>query len=621
MSATERVRAALAALRDDDLAKRSLAAQATGTTGLADLARDLTVGAAAVPFGPGVPIAPTFPAEEPRRWDFTPGYNIQTRPRGYEGLQFRDLRGLADGYDVARLCIEKRKDELRRLQWAIRPRGVAGLTRAEARAQTARTEDAAATVTGFFLTPNQEDAWGAWLGQWAEDLFAIDAATIFLRPSRSGGLFALEVLDGTTIRPIIDGYGRAPAPPEPAYGQVIKGITYAMFSRDELLYSPYWQRPQSPYGNPPMAWVVMAANRAIRRQTLDLSLYTEGTMPSAFYRVAADLPATQLRELQDLLDELLAGNDAARSRVRLMPGGPGTGLDRVNPDPSTEAEAWLMHLTCAAFGVNPSELGFVDKGSGLGGKGFAETARDTAGRREVATAEHLKGILDRVIAGPLGQPELEFVWTDLEAAEDALGQAQANKLYVDMGALSVDEVRADVLDRDPIGLGPYVAGQTVTLVSDLLAPPEPVPAALVPFAGQNNAPAQEPAPEDDGNAPPPTPSAEEGELTDDEAVAAPAEKAAAADLAAWQRKALRAVRDGRDPARFTSAAIDAPTAAFLRDALAGAHDPDDVRAAFALAKKAGASAGPFAPAPGAPSAASSPRGSAGRAATWYARWD
>jgi len=601
---TERLRAAVAALRGDDLAKASRAAQAVSTTGLADLAAQLVAGNQVVPFGPGAPIAPALPEEEePRRWDYPVGFNIPTAPRTYEPITFTLLRQLARNYDVAQLAIQKRIDGLRRLRWDVRPKPIAGMTRAESRARRTRLEDEVAAAKGLLSTPDQEHDFVDWLARWVYDLFTIDAATLYLRPTLAGELYGLEVIDGATIRPIIDGHGRPPAPPMPAYAQVIKGMTRELLTGDQLVYAPFWTRADSPYGHPPMEWILLAVNRALRRQTMDLSLYTEGTLPVAFLRLAAETPMGQIKELRSYLDELLAGNDVTRARVIPIPGGTGTGLDRVNPEPTTEAEEWLMHITCAAYGVSPTELGFTPKGSGLGGKGFAETQTDASIARDIGLANHIAAKLNRVLAATppygLGSPELEFFWEDLEKQEDRLAEAQALQVYWQIGATTSDWIAENVLDQDPPGLGPVIAyGTTVMPLADFLGAP----------AGADAGP------------PPEAPSAAPGEVTATESTDEPVVKAASTDLARWERKALRALRDGRDPTRFESSAIAPPERAFLRDALAKAGTADDVRAAFELLK-AGGSARPL---PGQRSATGSGRstgpGSDGRAERWLTRW-
>ena len=571
----DRIRAAMAALRGDDLAKASLASQAVSTTGLVELARQLSAGNEVIPFGPGTPIAPTLPEEvEPRRYDYPIGQNIATSPRAYEPITFAVLRQLARNYDVAQLAIQKRIDGIRRLTWAVRPKPVPGMTRAEAKTREARLEDDIAAVTGFLTKPDQEHEFPDWMSRWLYDVFTIDAATIYLRPTLAGELYGLEIIDGATIRPIIDGYGRPPAPPMPAYAQVIKGMTREFLSRDQIIYAPYWARSDSLYGHPPLEWVLLAVNRALRRQTLDLSNFTEGTLPVAFLKVAADMPAAQVKELKLYLDELLAGNDVARSRVIPIPGGTGTGLDAIHPMPETAAEEFLMHITCAAIGVSPTELGFVAPGSGLGGKGFAELQHSSSSERNAGLARHIGAKLDSVIATDppfgLGKPELALFWDNLDEKGDRLAEAQAMKEYWSMGATTSDWIAENVLDQDAPGLGPVIAfGGTVTTVADLLAPPEPVPTALAPSAG----------PSGPGGPPPETPNAAAGETTDTESMGA-VQKAAGSDLDRWQRKALRAVKEGRDPTRFESDEIPATQADAIREALAKASSPDDVRAAF-----------------------------------------
>src|SRR5579864_1441114 len=74
-------------------------------------------------FGPLDPLRPIAPPQVAgRRFDFPPGYNLVTRPRAYEPIGFAELRGFADAYDLLRLVIETRKDQMERQRWCIRPR-------------------------------------------------------------------------------------------------------------------------------------------------------------------------------------------------------------------------------------------------------------------------------------------------------------------------------------------------------------------------------------------------------------------------------------------------------------------------------------------------------------------
>jgi hypothetical protein len=62
---------------------------------------------------------------------------------------------------------------------------------------------------------------------------------------RSGGApFAFEIIDGATIKRILNADGRTPLAPEPAYQQIIKGLPAVDYHRDELLYKPRNPRSQ-----------------------------------------------------------------------------------------------------------------------------------------------------------------------------------------------------------------------------------------------------------------------------------------------------------------------------------------------------------------------------------------
>lgn len=102
-------------------------------------------------FGPSNPMNPGAPEDVTgRQWDFPAGYNLVTRARGYESISFCDLRALADAYDLLRLVIETRKDQVERMNWTVRPK-------------PGRTADAEtiARVETFLQSPDGAHDWSA----------------------------------------------------------------------------------------------------------------------------------------------------------------------------------------------------------------------------------------------------------------------------------------------------------------------------------------------------------------------------------------------------------------------------------------------------------------------------
>ncbi len=115
-----------------------------------------------------------------------------------------------------------------------------------------------------------------------EDLLVIDAATIYPRYDRGGKLYALDVIDGATIKPLIGEDGRAPEPPDPAYQQVLHGVPAADFSAEELLYLPRNVRAHRLYGMSPVEHAALTVNIALRREAATLDYYRTGSSPDAF---------------------------------------------------------------------------------------------------------------------------------------------------------------------------------------------------------------------------------------------------------------------------------------------------------------------------------------------------
>ena len=87
----------------------------------------------------------------------------------------------------------------------------------------------------FFQSPDKEHTWADWLRILLEDLFVIDAPCIYPRKTLGGDLFALEVIDGATIKRVLDNTGRLPAPPDTAYQQILHGM--AAVSQFQPTYS------------------------------------------------------------------------------------------------------------------------------------------------------------------------------------------------------------------------------------------------------------------------------------------------------------------------------------------------------------------------------------------------
>ena len=396
---------------------------------------------------PGQPIPPSPQLAEqeqgPRQFQYPVSVNTQTQPRReYPGLTpFDQLRALASNYDVAALCIATRIEELCGLEWAIVAKDK------KAAAAEAGTVDA---LTAWFASPDKVNDFSSWLSMALYDLFVLDALTIYPKPDRGGGLWGLEVVDGATIKPLLDTRGQVAA-----YQQILYGLPWGnyeraadvddddfpTFSNQELIYRPRWVRSFTPYGFPPSEWVILRVNTALRKQTFDLARFTDGNIPAALASPPDGLlNPDQVAAFQDNFNAYLQGNDAARRRITFLPWAAKLQLlGELSEGGRYESslDEWMLKITCAAYGTPPSEIGFTSDVNKATSQGQADI-NERRGLRPLA--RWLKHLFDDVIQQRHGQPQLEWQWQFGEV-EDRGVTATTDKTYIETGVVAPAEVR------------------------------------------------------------------------------------------------------------------------------------------------------------------------------------
>jgi hypothetical protein len=375
-------------------------------------------------FGPGQPIAPA--AQEQalgRAFDYQTGYNISTQPRSGEPVTFATLRGLADGHDLLRLAIETRKNQMVKLDFVIKPKD-----------EKAESDDRCKKIQQFLESPDQEHDWDDWLRMWLEELFVTDAATIYPRRTKGSQLYALEHIDGATIKRVLSPDGRTPIPPDPAYQQVIKGIPAVDYTREELYYFPRNVRTSRIYGYSPVEQIIMTVNIALRRQVHQLNYYTEGNIPPMLAGVPATWNTDQIEKFQKMWDLMLTGDLAKRQKVRFVPGPVDTEMLQTEPLFDT-ADEWLARVICYAMDLPPTA--FVKQQN----RATAGTAQEAALEEGLAPImRYVARKMTRMIGTSMDAPDLEFAWEDQKDI-DPLVQTQIDDYNVKNGTKTVDEIR------------------------------------------------------------------------------------------------------------------------------------------------------------------------------------
>ncbi len=383
-------------------------------------------------FGPNQPLEPIAPDNVAgRRFDYPTGYNLNYTPRSAEPLSFADLRALADNCDILRSVIETRKDQVEALNWSVRVKPAQLVGKRPTPEQASRIS----TISEFLQSPDKENSFGGWLRQLLEDIFVIDAGCIYKRTSRDGQLYALELIDGATIKILIDDTGRTPLPPDPAYQQVLKGVPAVDYTRDELMYLRHNPRSHKVYGYSHVEQVVMTVNILIRRALHQLEYYRDGSQPDAFIGLPKEWNQDQIVAFQKHFDAMLAGNSAMRRRLRFMPG-EFKYQETKTPLLKDTYDEFLARIICYVFSVSPEP--FVSHVN----RATAESSQSRAMEEGLAPLmRYVSDLMNRVIRADFSSPDLEFIWQDMRE-QDPKEAADIDVAYVGAGIMTPDEVRS-----------------------------------------------------------------------------------------------------------------------------------------------------------------------------------
>lgn len=427
-----------------------------------------------VPFTPGNPLIPGAinPVREdgradPRRYEYQVAQNINITPTKL--VPFQTLRQTADQVDIIRRCLEVIKNKITSMNWdivlsedaseKISAESGKDHVRAMADARGKYTDDIN-RLREFWEQPDRANGytWADWLNIFLEDNLVLDAVAIWPQKAVNGDLYGFQLLDGSTIKPLIDDRGMRPMPPNPAFQQILFGFPRSEFmatndsegadgefSSDELTYLVKNRRTWSVYGFSPVERSLPLADIYLRRQDWIRKEYTDGVTPELMMKTDANFGNNPdlIRAYENIYNDDLAGQTAQRMRVRILP----SGFDPVQPEGYGEKfkdvlDNYLITSICGHFGVLPSEIGFSGSGS-LGASGLQQG--ETLSGEAIGITPLTQWIsrqLTNLSYLYLGMPrELEFKIM-FESKVDTEGEARKTDIELKNGARTVNEARS-----------------------------------------------------------------------------------------------------------------------------------------------------------------------------------
>lgn len=351
--------------------------------------------------GPGVPMVPLYGDHPARRQDYQFSVNVNVTPRSeYNGWipSFDQLRLFYSMSSILKVAVTFRKQQILSNSWNVTTREGAGL-----RAGGAERAKKLLTKPDPTMGYNFE----AWLGMALEAAWVHDALTIVPIRSGLGKVVALQVVDGTTLKPLIDYSGGFPAPPEPAFLQIIKGSSYTAYTTDDMLYKPFGPRDWCIYGQSRIERVLEAMTIYQLYESWVGDFFTQGNLPEVAYLTDKDQAELtnpkKFRKWQRILD-IMHGKNVGRRRVHLVPpfvkavqALKAFTFEKTLPD-------WFVRPLCIEFGI-PAFM-FVSETNRATASEINESLYEPSIRMDLMSTKRL---LDDVLSA-CGMPEQEFNW-------------------------------------------------------------------------------------------------------------------------------------------------------------------------------------------------------------------
>jgi 8-oxo-dGTP pyrophosphatase MutT (NUDIX family) len=328
-----------------------------------------------------------------------------------------------------------------------------------------------------------------------EQVFVPDALSLLMRPKWGKGLKrgllgsdldCFELVDGATIRPLLNLHGGVPRPPAPAWQQYLKGVPRSDFTtmwnerdieeaglrgyeagkpfhNDQMLYLPTNPRANTPYGFGATEQALIVIMTGLRKQAYQLEYYSEGTVPAVYISPGdVNITPNQVRELQDALNAY-AGDQAWHHKIIVLP--PGSRVDPQRPqDLADQFDEIIMTEVAMVYDVDPMSLGIIPKvstvASPFAAREMAQASRTVHERTSTKPLlKFLCNIFNTVLHQVAGQDDMKFTFAGMDEAQDQAAQTDLLVKQVQNGIRSVDEAREE-LELTPWGL-PETSGPVV----------------------------------------------------------------------------------------------------------------------------------------------------------------
>jgi hypothetical protein len=218
--------------------------------------------------------------------------------------------------------------------------------------------------------------------------------SVFISP-----ICGLRIIDGSTLFALIDERGEQPAPPAPAFTQVIWGVPRMYLNTYQVWYRPRHLRADAPYGRSFIEDSLPAVRLLQSLWDYEGKKYTNGNISDMVFSAPADWgkDAEKVLEFEEAYNTRMAGNINERAgRVRFMPAGT-EAIQTKDLSFNETSYGAAKNAVQMSVGIPKSESGDSPEGM-LGGSGYAEAMQSSFYRMGLAPLQtFIEGLFDEIL--------------------------------------------------------------------------------------------------------------------------------------------------------------------------------------------------------------------------------